>query len=223
MDNKKNEENIEEIFDFSDLDEDEDNSVGIDNSSEIKNNIHEDNDKLSCISYHEEGINIPNNDIEIEINDNVCNICYMEKEDINNLECCKNTKKICNECLDCLKSPICPYCRQNLPSSLNRVVHPSSCPADFSFNTWMSNESRYMVIDPYSPEYQDSRVLRRDMRRMRRNYYRTRHSGGLYTKKERVAYRRYKRRRLRNQTREILNRVNQNRESIDDLSFDDIF
>tara|TARA_Y100000991_G_scaffold212478_1_gene196668 strand:- start:510 stop:1181 length:672 start_codon:yes stop_codon:yes gene_type:complete len=223
MDNKKNEENIEEIFDFSDLDEDEDNSNGIDGSSEIKNNIHEDNDKLSCISYHEGGINIPDNDIEIELNDNVCNICYMEKEYINNLECCKNTKKICNECLDCLKSPICPYCRQNLPSSLNRVVHPSSCPSDFSFNRWMTNESRYMVIDPYSPEYQDSRVLRRDMRRLRRNYYRNRDSGGLYTKQERVAYRRYKRRQLRNQTREILNRVNQNRESIDDLSFDDIF
>ena len=219
MDNKKNEDSIEEIFDFSDSENGDSDS----DSEEIKNDIQEDNDNLSCISYQEGGLNVPNNDIEIEMNDNVCNICYMEKEDINNLECCKNTKKICNECLDCLKSPICPYCRQNLPSSLNKVVHPSSCPADFSFNTWMSNESRYMLIDPYSPEYQDSRALRRDIRRMRRNYYRTRHSGGLYTKRERTDYRRYKRRKLRSQAREILNRVNQNRESIDDLSFDDIF
>ena len=140
MDNKKNEDSIEEIFDFSDSENGDSDS----DFEEIKNDIQEDNDNLSCISYQEGGLNVPNNDIEIELNDNICNICYMEKEDINNLECCKNTKKICNECLDCLKSPICPYCRQNLPSSLNKVVHPSSCPADFSFNTWMSNESRYM-------------------------------------------------------------------------------
>ena len=215
MNNKKNEENIEEIFDFSDSEEEI--------NEEVKNNVHEENDKLSCISNNDGGINIPNNDIEIEINDNICNICYMEKEDINSLKCCKNTKQICDECLDCLKSPICPYCRQDLPSYLNKVVHPSSCPADFTFNTWMSNESRYLVLDPYSPEYQDSRVLRRDIRRIRRNYYRNRYSGGLYTKKERIQYRRYKRRQLRNHSREILNRVNQNRESIDDLSFDDIF
>ena len=164
MDNKNNEENFEEIFDFSDLEydnEEENRSENI--SEEIKSNIHEEKDKLSYISNTEGCINIPNNDMEIEIDDNVCNICYMEKDDLNNLECCKNTKKICNECLDCLKSPICPYCRQELPSSLNKVVHPSSCPADFSFNTWMSTESRYMLIDPYSPEYQDSRVLRRDI------------------------------------------------------------
>ena len=215
MDNRKSEgDEITEscFFEFDEFEE----VNNLDNSDN-----HKDNDISSSISNNE-SCNIPNNDLELEIDGNICDICYIEKGDLNTLECCKNTKKICNECIECLKTPICPYCRQSLPLELKKSFGPSSCPADFGMSNWMNNESRYMLIDPYDPEYEDSRVLRRQIRRMRRNYYRTRNGGGLYSKREKIDYRRYKRRQLRNQTREIMHRFNQNGNSnLDNISFDD--
>ena len=215
MDTKKSKgDEITESF-FFEFDEFEE----VNNSENSEN--HETNDISSFISNNDL-YNIPDNDLELEIDGNICDICYIEKEDLNNLKCCKNTKKICNECIECLKSPICPYCRQSLPSELKSTFVTSSCPADFGMSNWLYNDSRYILIDPYDPEYEDSRILRRQIRRMRRNYHRTQSSGGLFSTREKTDYRRYKRRQLRNQTREITRRFNQNGNIIlDNISFDD--
>ena len=227
MDNKKNDGKESQNSDSFDINRMEVSREDLEAESldieELENNSnsleHEEN--MSIISNNDIH-NIPCSDLSIE--GEICNICYIDKKDLNILECCKNTKKICNDCLDCLTSPVCPYCRQDLPKSLTKEIKPSSCPS-YSVGHWITNESRFLLIDPYSAEYSDSRVLRRQMRRMRRNYYRERHGGGLYSKREKLNYRRTKRRDLRNETRRIVNLVNNSstNEILDNLSFDDLF
>ena len=107
-------------------------------------------------------------------NDLICNICYEENK-LLSLDCCQNTKKICYQCLGCLKSPLCPWCRRELPDSIfPEQRKPSSCPT--SYSDWFSQETRYLLINPYDPELRDSRILRRTMRNIRRNYNREQNS-----------------------------------------------
>lgn len=228
MDNKKNGENgnresdKQELNNYTYANQEDIDSESLELELEDNSNNKQDDDISSFLS-NDDRHNIPNSDVEME--GNMCNICYIEKEDLNILECCKNTKKICNECLDCLTRPICPYCRQSLPTNLTKNIEPSSCP-NYTMSNWMSNESRYLLIDPNSQEYSDSRILRRQIRRMRRNYYRTLHGGGLYSKREKINYRRSKRRSLRNRTRQITNQINNSNNTediLDDLSFEDLF
>ena len=49
-----------------------------------------------------------------------CDICYDNECDdslLIVLKCCNDSKKICIKCINCLKTPICPYCRKPLDSS----------------------------------------------------------------------------------------------------------
>ena len=90
MDNKKGKEK------FSDIDNEEDEESLFLNDFLNSESVIEKTENIDNISNnsYDDSINIPIQDIEIE--GNICNICYIEKEDLNNLECCKNTKKICN-------------------------------------------------------------------------------------------------------------------------------
>lgn len=101
---------------------------------------------------------------------NICEICYDSNKSIE-LNCCNKTKRICNYCLNHLKSPICPWCRKELPSHLlkqNLIVN--SLPDNFI--NYYNNERQYLLIDPDDPEYSDSRILRIALRNIRRNYNR---------------------------------------------------
>lgn len=122
-------------------------------------------------------------------NCNICNICYEEKNNnkIITLSCCKNTKKICYDCISCLTTHICPYCRKILPENIsfmiyknninNQVTLSSSAPAEIisqenindQWNTFIENE---YLIDPFADYYhnRDSRILRRQIRQLRKRF-----------------------------------------------------
>ena len=104
-----------------------------------------------------------------------CCICYEtpdDKYDILTLECCNNSKQICKDYLNCLRTPVCPYCRKRLPNELleqNKNI-PQSMPQYYtsssgSFAEFVESEH---IIDPYS--YNNSRRLRRQIRRLRYEY-----------------------------------------------------
>lgn len=110
--------------------------------------------------------------------ENFCNICYDDACDdipLIILECCNKTKKICVKCVNCLKTPICPYCRKPLDSKcvpfMNETALLSSSEptrSQTSFLTWENFLSQENIIDPSL--YDDSRRMRRMMRRLRYQY-----------------------------------------------------
>lgn len=102
---------------------------------------------------------------------NICEICYVDNNTIY-LDCCHRSKKICYKCLDCLKVPICPWCCQTLPINLQTEKMKVSQSWPESFDDYLESEIQYLLINPYDPEYQDSRVLRRALRNIRHNYHR---------------------------------------------------
>ena len=154
--------------------------------------------------------------------DIICNICYEENK-LLSLDCCQNTKKICFQCLGCLKSPLCPWCRQELPDNIfPKSKKPSSCPD--SYSEWLNEETSYLLINPYDPELRDSRILRRTMRNIRRNYHRQTNSNSNSVHENRQR-RRNERRQLRDLTRRITHEINRGNDGVYDEIFDidDIF
>lgn len=124
--------------------------------------------------------------VDLEIgtgSNNECNICYETccAKKINVLSCCNNTKSICQKCLGFLSTPICPYCRNKLdekcmPYLKTNITIPHSYPQDgynslntflqpYSFESFLEEER---IIDPLL--FDDSRRLRRQMRRLRHEY-----------------------------------------------------
>lgn len=116
-----------------------------------------------------------------------CNICY-DSCDKNNklisLSCCMNTKKICIKCIKCLTVALCPYCRSNLHDECSAYINHDtisrSVPVTpdnyinfdpYSFDDFIREEN---VIDPSN--YNDSRRLRRQMRRLRHEYNQRRYN-----------------------------------------------
>lgn len=128
------------------------------------------------------------NNLEEETNiTEECNICY-ESGNINteliSLRCCMNTKKICIKCIKCLTVALCPYCRSNLDDECSAYIHQDiiarSAPTPninyinfdpYSFDDFIREEH---VIDPSN--YNDSRRLRRQMRRLRHEYNQRRYN-----------------------------------------------
>lgn len=116
-----------------------------------------------------------------------CNICYEscnKNEELISLRCCMNTKKICIKCIKCLTVALCPYCRSELDEecsiyigneSTSRsvpVTHNNYIDFDpYSFDDFIREER---VIDPSN--YNDSRRLRRQMRRLRHEYNQRRYN-----------------------------------------------
>lgn len=99
-----------------------------------------------------------------------CNICY-EFSEIIILQCCNGTKHICNNCLECLKKPICPWCRQDLTEELIKKQMINSSDVD-SYNNYLEVETGYLLINPYDSEFYDSKILRKTMRNIRNRFNR---------------------------------------------------
>lgn len=91
-----------------------------------------------------------------------CTICFEQviPDDFFILRCCKE-KKICSKCLDCLRVPLCPYCRKIIPGLENDPKYRLciSCPESSFYG------QERMMIDP---RFLQSRILRRRLRRFRR-------------------------------------------------------
>ena len=115
-------------------------------------------------------------DLVLETNTSYeCNICYESLDTSNEiiiLECCKGTKKICIYCINYLTTPICPYCRCELPSEcllyLKEQNNISISEPNTSMLSWENFLEEENIINPYI--YEDSRRLRRQIRRLRHEY-----------------------------------------------------
>lgn len=163
-----------------------------------------------------------------------CDICYddafTETDDtLIILKCCNNSKKICIKCINCLKTPICPYCRKSLDSSCDPFLNKqtllaSSAPTtnnNASFLSWDNFLSQENVIDPSL--YDDSRRMRRMMRRLRYQYRQINSNASLLEQRlpreQRRNYIRRVREYNRNIAREAMNLHNQTSSYMDDIFF----
>ena len=109
-----------------------------------------------------------------------CDICYDDANDsvvLIDLKCCNNTKNICIKCINCLINPICPYCRNNIDSSCipylnqdNNIFIFNSEPINYYLNdySWYDFLNEENIINPNL--YEDSRRLRRQIRKLRYEY-----------------------------------------------------
>lgn len=162
--------------------------------------------------------------------DKYCDICYDNKCDdipLIVLKCCNNTKKICVNCVNCLKTPICPYCRKPLDSKcvpfMNETALLSSSEpttSNASFLTWENFLSQENIIDPSL--YNDSRRMRRMMRRLRYQYRQINSSTSSQhlSREQRRNYHSRQRENNRNAARQIMNIHNQYGH-LDDIFFMD--
>ena len=161
-----------------------------------------------------------------------CNICYdneCETSSLIILKCCNDSKKICVKCVNCLKTPICPYCRKTLDSTctpfMNKnAILSSSQPtrSNSSFLSWENFLSQENIIDPSL--YNDSRRMRRMMRRLRHQYRQINTPNASVTRnithEQRRRYHRLQRENNRNIAREAMNVHNQSN-YLDELFFMD--
>ncbi len=135
-----------------------------------------------------------------------CTICYEETDSFHALSCCDVDKKICSNCINCLRSPLCPYCRNTLDEGLLvNNLHVKSAPETISWTSFIHDE---LLINPYDPEFADSRILRRQIRRIRRRFLseqnrnnRNRNNTNRVSTRSRRAERRQARQQLRNSVR----------------------
>ncbi len=167
--------------------------------------------------------------------DSHCDICYdneCETGSLIILKCCNNSKKICIKCVNCLKTPICPYCRNRLDSTcvpfmnedVVRLSTSEPITITTSFLSWENFLSQENIIDPSL--YDDSRRMRRMMRRLRYQYRQIRTVNSVYTsphstRERRRNYHRRERENNRNFAREIMNLHNQNYDYRDHIFFMD--
>ena len=155
-----------------------------------------------------------------------CNICYetvYEKNNLITLTCCNNTKKICVKCINCLTTPICPYCRNKIADScipyLNeQTTITQSEPVPHYLYSWEDFLTDEHVINPNL--YDDSRRLRRQIRRLRYEYQqRVSHLSSRANRNHRNRRNRNNRHELNNFTRQMTRDYNQNNHVIDDFIF----
>ena len=143
-----------------------------------------------------------------------CDICYDDCRNVIALDCCNKSKKVCKDCLGCLRSYTCPYCRQPLPDNVTCNMNvPRSLPnlETSNFYNYVQDE---MLIDPFAPEYRDSRILRRQVRRIRRRFL-SEHVRNRPSARERRTQRRRERHALRQSLSEIVNLYNNDMEIFD--------
>lgn len=124
-----------------------------------------------------------------------CNICYNFTKNINELKCCNSEKHICNNCLKMLKRPVCPYCLRQLPEDFLKDNIACSIDTVYTWNDYLRDEN--IIFEDQI--YEDSRRLRRQMRRLRYNYMMR------VTKGQNQKYKRSIRRLKRRQTRDQMN------------------
>lgn len=166
------------------------------------------------------------------VDEKICDICYdneCENDSLIILKCCNDSKKICIKCVNCLKTPICPYCRKTLDSTctpfMNEdVLLSSSEPttSNMSFLSWENFLSQENIIDPML--YNDSRRMRRMMRRLRYQYRQINTLNSNVTqnlsRRQRRTYNRNQRENNRNIAREAMNIHNQS-DYLEDIFFMD--
>ena len=136
-----------------------------------------------------------------------CDICYDDCRDVITLDCCNKSKKVCKECLGCLQSLTCPYCRQPLPDNVTcnmNVVRSQPNQESMNFHNFVQSE---MLVDPFAPEYRDSRILRRQVRRIRRRFL-SENARNRPSARERRSQRRRERHIMRESLSEIVNLYN---------------
>lgn len=162
----------------------------------------------------------------------ICNICYDNECGLQSLiilKCCNNSKQICIKCVNCLKTPICPYCRKPLDSSCvpfmnEEALISTSEPAtnnNTSFLTWDNFLSQENIIDPSL--YDDSRRMRRMMRLLRYQYRQVNTNDSTSThhisRDQRRSFHRRERQYNRNVSRQAANLHNITHENIDEIFF----
>ncbi len=151
-----------------------------------------------------------------------CDICYYNNKLLYELSCCNNTKKICQDCLDSLQRRYCPYCREKLDDNLFTQKGISrSLPERFTWDDYFAQEMETHIEEYSSNLEQNSRILRRQVNRMRRRYLteiNTRNRlGNTLTSRERRDSNRRSRRQLRNYSRNVRNRININNDIDDEI------
>lgn len=101
-----------------------------------------------------------------------CHICYEKVASVHFLSCCKE-KQICQSCLNCLRVPLCPYCRSVIPEIRKDPRYNLSCSyvpvsqylIDQQANLLAHHGMADATIDP---RLIGSRILRRRLRRLRK-------------------------------------------------------
>ena len=170
---------------------------------------------------------------------NECNICYdigIDESNIIKLSCCKNSKQICVKCINCLTTPLCPYCRKKLDKKclaylqidknisrsepINSSYNIEMYQNPYSFEEFLSEEQ---IINPYL--YENSRRLRRQIRQLRHEYNQRRiETHGLNrninrihsSRQNRNQQRRNVRHHLNNEARLMRHLYNESQVSLDD-------
>lgn len=153
-----------------------------------------------------------------------CNICFetlCDNSELIRLKCCNNSKTICIRCIHCLTTLICPYCRKPLEDdcvlsymndeSLISRSEPIHIVSTYTWERFLEDEH---IINPFL--YDDSRRLRRHIRRLRYEYQQMTTYRNINTNAHSRQFRRQSRRRNRhglNQfTRDMTQLYNDNRE-----------
>ena len=100
-----------------------------------------------------------------------CSICFnpCNLDNFFQLQCCMN--KMCKICLDSLLVPLCPYCRNLIPSIKDDPKYRLSISYDTSHLTQSTIQNLIEttpVISSNSTLLSESRILRRQIRRQRK-------------------------------------------------------
>lgn len=103
-----------------------------------------------------------------------CNICYesVSSDHFFILGCCRG-KGICKDCLECLRIPLCPYCRSIIPEVKNNPKYRMACSYVPVSNFMLYEQANFLshhglVEETIDPRHIGSRILRRRIRRLRR-------------------------------------------------------
>ena len=145
-----------------------------------------------------------------------CGICYFTFpiQDFFQLECCKNNN-VCRQCIELLTNPLCPYCRAHIPSLSGKRLAVSYQ------DTTISSPRVYQPfqLDPMDDIYTDSRILRRQMKRLRKLQERERDA--LRNRQLSEIYKENKQHYRREMTRQISEDKSSYDEEQDQFSMDD--
>ena len=97
-----------------------------------------------------------------------CGICFYEVvvEKFFDLPCCQNRNRMCQYCLELLLVPLCPFCRTKIPGLPERE-DPNRFRGGVSLDAYTLLPPMYS-LNPMDDSYTDSRILRRQMKRLRK-------------------------------------------------------
>jgi hypothetical protein len=92
-----------------------------------------------------------------------CGICYFTFSDSEffQLTCCKNNN-VCSQCINLLTTALCPFCRARIPSLPDKRLAIS-----YQENVSIAYSPNFR-INPLDDNFLDSRILRRQMKRIRK-------------------------------------------------------